>query len=950
MILEKNMEALAFYRPYLKEKFDEIITHDPTEIEEIFIPQKNIPILKLFSPKNNRSVFIGGKADPSKEAEEIADSLDLQGGETRCLIGMGMGHLPLEIVKRKIPRQHLILVEPSSKLFMKSMEYIDLTELIKSENVSILLGGVSNIQYVLEKDRASIYSVGVHISTYEPLRELMPGQHGRIVRQIKEAAKNLVGEIVSDKNLGLYSFSNITANFSTVTRSANLHALKDSMTGIPGVVVGAGPSLNSLIPALKKNCNKCIIVSVDSALPVLLKNGIKPHIVASLDFSEACYEKYSSISDEIKDIALCYLTAINPSAVKFFPSKYKFFGGDQSGFFFELRDKMPGYADIPNMQAVGHLAFFAAQLMGVSSIILAGFDLAYTNFMSHAEGMALPRNINFEKAEWIEDLDGNLAPTMYQMIGQKIVFEKLINASQIKCCNANKSGAKIAGAENIDLDLFFENMSQDEIKNIEEIIREKFDNYPKIKPDTILFHLNKRNRDTKLLYSKSLKIISKARELIKYNKTKVAEDSFRRKLKKLLADYDKFIDEFEKDAPGEVFYYVGQQEIIHHAKELDIELDKDDSSEADKVLKEIRLIDDAVKIRLESLKKIIDIFNEFKFFLETETALLPQTEEDVFFEKKEIWKKLVECYFRYNEFMEAELVCKKFLASKFDYDIANFYLISLIEQKKFKKAFDFINEKPDFNEKFPQIRQKIEKWSNAHIDKAYKYLSTTVEAAGSVPWAKKYACEVLEVFPGHEKALNLLEEIGKKQIKMSEKSNEQIEAAKLDEEQGVDKINLYINSRDYKKAQTFLTILCSKFPLSGRLKILFSRLNSLLAKKKEAVDAAYQAVSLEPMNKDIRFNAGLIFLENELYQESLFHFKFLLKYDEFSSLNEISGDISFQLGHYDSALKFYEKMFLSFPEKIEILKKIAAVFKEKGLFDAAQETLNIYNSKVKELK
>jgi len=55
---------------------------------------------------------------------------------------------------------------------------------------------------------------------------------------------------------------------------------------LPAVIVGAGPSLDQHVEALKASKDNCFIICLDAAYPVLEKNGIQPHCIVCLDHSD----------------------------------------------------------------------------------------------------------------------------------------------------------------------------------------------------------------------------------------------------------------------------------------------------------------------------------------------------------------------------------------------------------------------------------------------------------------------------------------------------------------------------------------------------------------------------------------------------------------------------------------------------------------------------------------
>ena len=80
---------------------------------------------------------------------------------------------------------------------------------------------------------------------------------------------------------------NTLANLPVLASEADAAALTDLFTGIPAIVVGAGPSLDENLPVLRHLQDRALLVAVDTAVRPLLAAGIHPHLVVSVDPGDA---------------------------------------------------------------------------------------------------------------------------------------------------------------------------------------------------------------------------------------------------------------------------------------------------------------------------------------------------------------------------------------------------------------------------------------------------------------------------------------------------------------------------------------------------------------------------------------------------------------------------------------------------------------------------------------
>ncbi len=75
----------------------------------------------------------------------------------------------------------------------------------------------------------------------------------------------------------------------TVTKRIPIKELENKITDIPAILVSAGPSLRSQCEFIKKNRDKVFLLSCDTSLKVLLKFGIIPDGVMTLDAQTHSY-------------------------------------------------------------------------------------------------------------------------------------------------------------------------------------------------------------------------------------------------------------------------------------------------------------------------------------------------------------------------------------------------------------------------------------------------------------------------------------------------------------------------------------------------------------------------------------------------------------------------------------------------------------------------------------
>ncbi len=85
------------------------------------------------------------------------------------------------------------------------------------------------------------------------------------------------------QNFNALWLANYQANASAISRSYGVSSLFEKFDDIPGIAVGAGPSLDKNLQWLEAAQGKAIIICVDTILSAVTQAGITPNIVITLD-------------------------------------------------------------------------------------------------------------------------------------------------------------------------------------------------------------------------------------------------------------------------------------------------------------------------------------------------------------------------------------------------------------------------------------------------------------------------------------------------------------------------------------------------------------------------------------------------------------------------------------------------------------------------------------------
>ncbi|NTW99114.1 MAG: DUF115 domain-containing protein, partial [Geobacteraceae bacterium] len=201
---------------------------------------------------------------------------------------------------------------------------------------------------------------------------------------------------------------------------------------------------------------RCVLFAVDSALAPLLKAGITPDFVTSIDYSTLNFEKVAPFVEGDWPFSLIVTSKVTPLIPQNLKARH---------LFLTFNEDLPqnwicnalGIKDLaPSALSVAHLSLGIALQMGCSPIVFVGQDLGYTTGAAdHAagtvimkEGLPTDREI-FQ----VPDISGNLIATDRGLMSLQKRFEDIIAENSSRTFyNASAAGAQIKGTDSVSLE------------------------------------------------------------------------------------------------------------------------------------------------------------------------------------------------------------------------------------------------------------------------------------------------------------------------------------------------------------------------------------------------------------------------------------------------------------------------------------------------------------------
>ena len=454
-ILEKNKRALERVMPKFLEQ-----RPVAAGVKNVFLEMAEDGKQILGIERENRKWYLNSRYDTAFAAAVYAGRYQIRTYGTYFVFGFSDGRHVREFLKKCDDTNHIVICEPSVEIFEECCEQSDISDILEDKRVRFYIPDVTDsIEDIMKKNLQ--YSDFTFTEFC-----ILPG-YDILFHEECEEFQNLIIERLRDeavKKGTSLSFQrviprNTLYNMKHTIRTRNIGQIREALEecpleDIPAVIVCAGPSLDKNIQELKKIQGKALIIVVDAALRAVMRAGIHPDLVCTVDPNPP--ERFFT------DLDLCGLTwccenASKPEIIRKYGERVYYFGYFEKGWN-QMISEMLGYGFpvLPTGGSVSSIAFAMALYFGFRKIVFMGQDLAFTGGKSHTSGIegALGDNDKYIKSRClmeVEGIDGTMLQTDFQMWYYKQWFEKAIRdgGDRMRVIDATEGGAKIEGTENM---------------------------------------------------------------------------------------------------------------------------------------------------------------------------------------------------------------------------------------------------------------------------------------------------------------------------------------------------------------------------------------------------------------------------------------------------------------------------------------------------------------------
>ncbi len=449
-IYEKNIEALKQYMGKMYARIEEELINFDNEKDMGYqvLEARNGSMYSQYMSEDG-CVRLNSNYNPEREAAGWIKQYSFNDFKsTIVMFGIAGGYFAKELLGIINESSNIILVEPEKDIFFKSLHYYDMTDLIKSDRVSIDIGktGENLLSTFLG---AYVYWTNVFslkVLVHPGYEDIFGEEYGLFRDEVKNYSDLIQVERNTEEYFGKEIAYNTVANIEYVPDS---NFLSDFAGVFPeetvGIVVAAGPSLDNNISVLHQMKGKAVILATDTALRSLHKEGIVPDFVISIDPRKPIHLFENAGFEEIP--FFCRIDS-NPEALHLHRGQKIW--ASSSVFFDQLYERLKRPVDgLGTGGSVATSAFSALRAIGLRKIVLIGQDLAYKGDITHADG-EVSKIRNEEKSIcYIKGNNGEMVKTRGDWVMFLKWYEKVIRnlPEEITVINATEGGAFIEGTK-----------------------------------------------------------------------------------------------------------------------------------------------------------------------------------------------------------------------------------------------------------------------------------------------------------------------------------------------------------------------------------------------------------------------------------------------------------------------------------------------------------------------
>jgi hypothetical protein len=345
-----------------------------------------------------RGLHIHSNRDPVREARRLAESLatetpaEIPAEEPAgplLVLGFGMGY-SAEAAAEQFPGRPLIIVERHTSVLRKALECRDLSSFLSGQKIIFVLGGTGEgVKAALGLFENTGWSGKPLIFKNRALLSLNESWYGELERHIAVWTSRQDVNQATLRRFGKRWVRNLSRNMEAIRDLPGISWLEGLLaprsggSDIPVFLAAAGPSLDRCADLLPEIHRRCLVLAVDTSLRFLLRRGLDPDFVLSVD-PQYWNSRHLDRSPAPRTRLIAESAVYPPVLRESFLQRFLCGSLFPLGCFIE--DRVDPKGRLGAGGSVATTAWDFARILGTRQVWIAGLDLAYPELKTHFRG------------------------------------------------------------------------------------------------------------------------------------------------------------------------------------------------------------------------------------------------------------------------------------------------------------------------------------------------------------------------------------------------------------------------------------------------------------------------------------------------------------------------------------------------------------------------------------
>jgi len=431
--------------------------------------------------KEEKSYYLADNKNYKRDIDNLLEKIDdIKFDSLIIIFGIDTGEYLEKLYSVLCNKNKVLIFEPNKEIFNANKDEIN------KDNVNIHFYDKTNVKKLLYSVINSINFDKLYVNAFGNYAEVYKEEYETFIKNLDCVYYTAGAAIMLANRFREIFIKNLIGNLKVINKATSLNLYKNINKGVPAIIVSAGPSLDKNLAEMVKHKNeleKYFIIAGSRTLEAMMKNGIKPDMVASIDPVDDNYDMMKNYLEE--DIPLAFYEYSNRYLIRDYKGKKIF----MSAVLLKTIPQLNGLKCPYLGGSVAHTCIDIANVMGCSPIILVGQDLAFTYNKHHSDVAVfdIDKKNNYNAFFIVEDIYGNKVKTDASLNLYRDRMEEYIDVNRkvknVDFINASY-GAEIKGAPHKELSEVFKiyNVNSKKINFIE-------DNYIEIDEENVVYNI-----------------------------------------------------------------------------------------------------------------------------------------------------------------------------------------------------------------------------------------------------------------------------------------------------------------------------------------------------------------------------------------------------------------------------------------------------------------------------